>query len=408
MRFGEIIKKAWHITWHYKWLWVLGMFAGITGASGGGGGGGNSSSYGRSFGSGSGTGTGAADVPDFSAFADQLQQWLPFILIALVLLVLVGIAFAVLAIGARGGLVWAVDEIESGRRPRLGEAWNAGFSRFWSIFGLGLLLQLPIVLAGLTLAAVIMVPIFGPLLRGGEPDPATVLAPMCGVLAIGVPLLLVASLILGVMYITGVRFIMLFGMGATHAAGESWRALRARLGDHALMYVISLGLSIAASLAFAIPVVMVSLATIVPAVVGATSRSWGVVIAMISVFMVLIVALGFAYSAVWGTFTSAMWTVFFRRLTGREVLAPIPQPGFPAPAPAQPYPQPSAAPPPQPAVQQPTVQPTAPPQWQPQPPAQPPIAPEPPVAPPMYVPPAAPEGPPPAQPAPPAQDGPDA
>ena len=48
MRFGEIIKKAWHITWHYRWLWVLGVFAGITGGSSGGGGGsggGNTSSF---------------------------------------------------------------------------------------------------------------------------------------------------------------------------------------------------------------------------------------------------------------------------------------------------------------------------------------------------------------------------
>ena len=390
MRFGEIIRRAWHITWRYRWLWILGMFAGITGGTGGGGGSGGSSSYSKPFGS--GTGGSSADLPDMHSVLAAAQHWLPFILIVLLLLFLIGIAFAIISIGARGGLVWAVNEIEEGRAPTLGESWNAGFGRFWSIFGLGVLLQLPIVLAGLLMALLVLAPIVGPLMRGDSPDAAMVVAPVCGVLAIGLPLLFVAGLVLGVMYITGVRFVVLDGMGTTHAAGESWRALRARLGDHALMYVISFGLSLAAGFALAIPIIVLSVVTIVPAVVAAMSKSWGVFAALIGVFTLLIVMLGLAFSAVWGTFTSAMWTIFFRRLTGREVVAampvrsPAPMPGqfveptWPPPPPAPGYPQPAEP------VADPTVAPS------PQPyapaPAMPSEVASAPVAPPMYVPPA--------------------
>jgi len=383
MRFGEIIKKAWHITWHYRWLWILGMFAGITGGSSGGGGsgGGNGSSWRQSFGSGrGGSGTG---MPDFGSVLPTIQQWLPFILIVTFLLVVMGIAFAIIGIGARGGLVWAVNEIEEGRSPRLGEAWNAGFSRFWSIFGLGLLLQLPLVVAGLILAAAVLVPIFGPLARGEDFNPALVLGPMCGVLAIGVPVLIIAGLVFSIMYITGVRFIMLNSMRTMQAAGESWRAFRARFGDHALMYIISLLLSFVAGLALAIPIVVIALSTIIPAVVAATRENWSLLGGMVALFAGLVFLVSLAFTAVWGTFTSAMWTIFFRRLTGREVLVAIPA-AYPAPstpAPAQPMPAPA---PEQVPAAGPPVGPPAPPQ----------------EPPPMYAPS--------APPAPPAQDPPDA
>ena len=38
--FGEILTRAWQITWKYKVLWIFGILAGCT--NGGGGGGGNS------------------------------------------------------------------------------------------------------------------------------------------------------------------------------------------------------------------------------------------------------------------------------------------------------------------------------------------------------------------------------
>ena len=35
MNYGDIIKRSWHITWRYKALWVLGIFAGVSGCQGG-------------------------------------------------------------------------------------------------------------------------------------------------------------------------------------------------------------------------------------------------------------------------------------------------------------------------------------------------------------------------------------
>ena len=60
--------------------------------------------------------------------------------------------------------------------------------------------------------------------------------------------------------------------------------------------------------------------------IGALRRSWSSCSSL-------------AFTAIWGTFTSAMWTIFFRRLTGREVLVAIPA-GYPPPQRLPAYPQP--------------------------------------------------------------------
>jgi len=397
MRWGEIIKKSWHITWRYRALWILGLFAGITGGSFGGGGstGGGNNFSSLNSGSRSGTASSSAGSNPFSLIQAEhfLSQWLPVIIVVSALLIVIGFALSIIRIGARGGLVWAVNEIEEGRTPRIGEAWSVGFSRFWSLLGLSLMLIFPIAVAALLIVAGILIPLLGPLMRGATPNPAAVFVPMCGILAIGVPLLLVAGLVLGVMFITATRFVMLEGSGAVHAIGESWRALRARFADHTVMYLINAGLTLVSSLVLAIPIVLVVLVIAVPIAVAGASGQWGMLAAMAAVGFVILLVVTFAYSAIWGTFTSALWTIFYRRLTGREPLtadaSPVPAAAYQAPlAPAVPgYAPVSPAPFGQPQAQPEPLQPApptypaapAPPMYAPAPPAPP--TPAPPVSP---------------------------
>jgi hypothetical protein len=390
MRFGEIIKKAWNITWRYRALWVLGLFAGVTG---GGGAGGNFSS-GYNGGSNSGSGLSSGSNPfDTEAVRTAVTHWLPAVIVGVALLLVIGFAFSIIGIGARGGLVWAVNEIEEGRRPRLGEAWDAGFAKFWSLVALGFMIGIPLLVGWLVLILVVFVPIAGALAGGRTPGAAAALVvPMCGVLAIGVPVLIVASLVLGVMHITSMRFIVLEDSRASHALGESWHALRARFGDHVIMYLLNIGLNLAASLVLVIPILIVVFAAVIPAILAGAAGHWGSFAVVLVVMFLLLVVVGFAYSAIWGTFTSALWTIFYRRLTGREPLAapvmPLPATVYTPPAPpAAPGAAPAWAPP------APAAPPTTPSAWAAPAPPAPPAPPSassawPPPAPPMYAPPA--------------------
>ena len=371
MGYGAIIKRAWQITWRYRALWVLGLFAGVSGSSGGSGGGGNYNF--NSLDSRSGSSSNPFAGVDSSAFLRTIQSLLPVIIVGTLLLIVIGIAWWILSVAARGGLVFAVNEIEDGRPMRLGSAWNAGFARFWSIFGLSVLLALPVFVLLMLILLFIFVPILLPLMRGGQPGPG-VLVPICGTLVIGVPLLIVLSLVLSLLNELALRFVMLSGHGAVHAVGESWRAFRSRFKDTSLMWLIGVGLNMAAGFALAIPLVILTLVAIVPAVIAGVLGKWAVAIATGGVAFLVIMLLSLAFTAVWGTFSSALWTVFFRRFTGMEVVPeaaqPSPLPGYVA-EPIRPVPSPPAPP----MAPQPPAPPAPP--MAPQPPA-PPAAPAPP------------------------------
>jgi hypothetical protein len=132
----------------------------------------------------------------------------------------------------------------------------------------------------------------------------------------------VGSFVLGIMYVVAVRFAVLCDMGVLKAAGEAWRVFRARFKDHALMWLINWGLNMAAGLVVAIPIVLLALAVGIPAIVAGTASNWTAVVGLIAVFFVMLVVVSLFYTAVWGTFTSSLWTVFFRRVIGWEVAEP--------------------------------------------------------------------------------------
>lgn len=335
MDYSGIIKRSWQITWQYKALWILGIFAGVSGCSGGSGGGSGGS------GGSSGGGSGSTPFPDVSGgdverMVDSLTGYLPLIIGITVLLLFVSIVWTVFQVAARGGLVSGVNAIEEGSPRTLGELWRAGFARFWTLVGLDIILKLPLTAGALLLMVLIFVPIIGTLAAGGEPG-AEILAPLCGTVAIGVPVMLVASFILGLMHLIALRYVMLGGQGAFEAAGNSWRFLRARVKDSVIMWFINAGLNIAASFVLAIPAVAVGVAIAVPMVAGAATDNWETVLAAIPVAIVLFAILGLAYNAVWGTYTSSLWTLWFRDVAGMN--KPIPEAVISQP---QPQPQPTA------------------------------------------------------------------
>ena len=332
MGYGEIINRAWKITWKYRALWVLGLFAGITGGSSGGG---SNGSY-RSPGSRTGSGSNPfANLTDTTRWAEQIGRVLPVLIAIGVLLFVIGIVLWILGVAARGGLMQAVNAIEEGQPFTLGAAWSAGFGRFWRLFGLSFLLGLPLLLVVLVLGVFVVVPIVLPLIRGGAPS-AAVFVPVCGALLIGLPLLIVGGVILGIMREMGQRSIMLDGLGVFEAIDAGWRSFRTRIKDTLLMWLINLGLNIVSSIVIAIPVVVVVVAAVIPVALTARSGSYGAMAGISIVGVAFLTVLVMFYTAIWGTFTSTLWTIFYRRFTSREVLAQQVAPPAPPAAPESP------------------------------------------------------------------------
>ena len=321
MDYFDVLKKAWHITWRYKALWVLGLFAGA--ASGGGGSGG------------SGFQTGSSD---YSAQGQQaarmyeesmrfVQDNLALLIVAGALLVLVGIVFWILSIAAQGGLVYGSNEAAEGRAPSLGAAWGVGFRHWGRTFMIGLVLGLPLLLVVGVMIGLFAVMIVGGV-RAGDAGVGAILGGTCLVLPVFIVLIIGLSLIIGIVYNLALRYGVLADVTFGQAIKRGWGDLWGKRGAFVFWLVMLLP-----GVAYSI----LTLLLMLPFIVGSVALVFAGQFVTAAVVFVIMMFVSLLPGAIYGTFVSSAWTVFFRRMTGME--------SGPAPAVAAPaYPQVPAPP----------------------------------------------------------------
>lgn len=336
-KYLDILKRAWTITWRYKALWVLGLFAG-TASSGSGGGSGGSSNYSSNSGSGS---YGSDPFPGISGA--QVETWLEQNLLAVAvvaaILVVIGIVFWVLSVAAQGGLVKGVNEAAEGRKPSLGGAWSFGFSKWGRTFMTSFVLGLPVLVIALVMVALVVAAGIGGAL-GGDAGGAAAIGGMCIVFPLLILVIITAALLIGVLYPIALRYGMLHDVTFGQSIKRAWTDLWAKRGIWVFWLVMLLP-----GIVFGFVTFLIMLPFLLPAVflfIGEKFIIGGALIGLLVLVLML-------PSAIYSTFVSAAWTVFFRRMTGMEpayeVAVPAPAEsaypgGFSAPAP----PAPPAAP----------------------------------------------------------------
>lgn len=321
MDFGGIIKRSWQLSWQYRSLWVLGFFAGA-GFGGWGG-----SGYRADRTSGRQTVTWQSMSDELASAGAYLREWAPVIIAAAVLAFLLALAWAALSIAAQGGLAHEIDQAESGG-PVSGRAgWSFGFHYWGRVAVVSLVLMLPILVLTLLVAAVAAAGIYAAV-SGSVFGVTGVLAGLAALAVVLFPVLLVLGFVLGTMYQLAIRYAVLEDRAALDAVNASWGALRHRFKDVALMWLVMLAVGIGFGIVIAVPAGILGAGAYLMAWIGL----WPVAGAL--GFLIAIVAV--VFGAFVGTFSSAAWTLFFRRLTGRDAaVAYAPAPEYPG-APGQP------------------------------------------------------------------------
>ena len=228
MDYGEIIKRAWRVTWRHKALWVLGIFAGVSGCRVAGA---------VAVAAGAAAATGAPCRVAAAAWhpassrrscascrSSSRERWCSW---------RSGSSGRVLSIAARGGLIAGVNEVEDGRTSAARCSVERGLRPLLDARGSWAAAQPPGPCGSAPDGRVMFVPLIGALAAGREPG-IEMIAPICGSLVIGIPLLLVMSFVLGIMYLVGQRYVVLGGQGAVESVGNAWRFFRARFKDTSL------------------------------------------------------------------------------------------------------------------------------------------------------------------------------
>ena len=353
MDYGSLIRQAWTITWHYRFLWLLGILAG--GAVG------MPSLNGGN--SGWQTGSNSRDIqqlsPGLAAAGAGIEQWALANIGLLIGVAAVGVLLAlvllVLSFIAQGGMAQATADLATGHTSSLGRAWSAGLHLFWRYVGLWLVL----LAAGMVIAAVIgaVVATVGLVtVAGGAPGVGFAVGALAAVAIVvgfvvfvvqtvgetsvprwlivtgatlfALPLVTVLAVIalgLSIVVAFAQRAIAVENVGPIDALRSGWQLARAHLGASLLTWLVNVGLAIATA--------FTTLLGIGAAVVLFGGIGWalfsiagltGPTVAYIGAGGLALLALILTVTGIANAFFWTYWTLAYLRLSGRSEVETVP------------------------------------------------------------------------------------
>ena len=299
--FGEVLTRAWQITWKYKVLWIFGILASC---SGGRGGGGNSGS--RVSGNGNGFG---ANNPFSGRMIEEAGQWLTqhWWVIALLILAIIILVILSIFLGTIGkiGLIKGIFKAEQGAESMgFGELWSESQPYFWRVFGLSFLIGL--------IFFVIFLVIFLPLILLGVLTAGMALVCIIPLLCILIPISWVVAVVLEQANIA----IVLEDKSMLDGFKRGWEVCKNNFGPIIVMVLI-LGIGGAIiGVIIALPIIIIAFSVAFGFIAGgfaAAGSKIAIVIALACCavyFPVLLILNG-----VLTTYIQSAWTLTFMRLT---------------------------------------------------------------------------------------------
>lgn len=323
MQYWTLVTRSFAIAWRHKYLWLIALFAGE-------GGGGFSSNASTPFQGNTRNG----QSPDLRSASESAGTWLNshigLIVAAVVVVLLVWVAFFVLAAVCEGATVRGAAEHDAERSFGLGWAWQAGRASMGTIIRIRLLLialGLPVVVVW-----IVIVIAFLTALAGGSVGGAVSLGLAAAVLALASFLYFTYLDVLGLL---SVRAAVLEQVVSARAAlGRGHRLVMTRFSRILLVWLLSVGIAIVVGIASAAAVAVIAIPLFIAGIAATFAGSGAVaVVILLSVLIllpILLVVGGFLAAQ-----SSTYWTLAFRRLEIEAASAAYPL-AYPPPSPAAP------------------------------------------------------------------------
>jgi hypothetical protein len=228
-------------------------------------------------------------------------------------------------------LIAGVQQVEEDESTSFLEAWRVGRSRFWTLFGIGILAAIPTIILVLIGIGTLVLFIIGTVGAFDTSEAAGALGIVASLLCGGVLCCgaLVIAIVLNQIRIYAERAAILEGLGWVDAFVRGWQVLKENLGPTIIFWLIFFAIGLV--LFTAITAGLVALFVPFFAVVASMDRGpWLVVPAIFGGLLTMVVAA--LISAIIETFSSATWTLAYREMTGLS--AALPEAAQPAVEPA--------------------------------------------------------------------------
>lgn len=252
MDYGKLFSKAWDIVWKNKFLILLGVLATLAGSGGGSGG-----SQGIST-SGDGFGFHLPGQYQFDPSAPFQSVGLPVAagLFAILILAVI-IAFWVLGVFARGGLIYGADAISRGRSTNFADSFRAAWQKGWRLIGIGLLPAIPILV--LIILGFVGFLTYSTSSVVFEANEGVYRTPNALIFIPVVLLALGAFLVLALLRTFADRACMLEDTGVWASYRRGGQVLGQNLGPALVLFVLQILLSIGIGLALFLPGILIAL-----------------------------------------------------------------------------------------------------------------------------------------------------
>lgn len=313
MDIGTVLSRAWQIIMRHKVLWIFGILAGCTSANLG------SSNVRYSF--------EQEELPfDFRQPDFQFNGGPEFVILGLIILVVVLVLLvAAVFLGTVGriGLIRGAARADAGevagdlgtgaalgeRRLVFSELFNESLPYFWRVFGLNLLIWFAAPLLLALVFVLLAVSIVG----------IACLIPLVCLLA---PIAWAVGILVQMAY----HEIVLEDAGVFDAIGRGWQVFRLNLGALLLVGLIVAGISLVAGFIIGLPLILVA----VPALAGVAFGEQSFVAGSVLVTLLCLLAyipVALFLNGILQSYLQSVWTLTYRRLSGRQVTAGAPTAG---------------------------------------------------------------------------------
>jgi hypothetical protein len=305
LNFGEVLQRAWQITWKFKVLWIFGILASC------GQGGGNSSNYqsdNNDFG----------NIPGMERAADWFTPGIIAALIGFVCIVWIVIMF--LNTIGRIGLIRGTLKAERGAESLgFGELFSESMPYFWRFFWLQLLIGLPVFLFAMFIAVAVIAGA-AVLYQGSNADAqmaSFVLVPL--LLCCGCVVALIA-IVLNFIGAQAQNAIVLEEKGVMESLRRGWEVIKRNLGNLIVMGIILFVIGFVIGLIIAIPIFIVVLPAFASMALMQSENYTPLIFAFACLCLyspILLVANGMLQS-----FVQTSWTLTYMRVTNYQPSAP--------------------------------------------------------------------------------------
>jgi hypothetical protein len=303
--FGEVLARAWKVTWKYKVLWIFGILAGC---------GSNGDRFNSRSQSRGGDPFSNEIVRDIYVFINKTAQWFkenPWaIVVAVVILIVIGfIQFTLANIGHIGLIRGAYHAEMNAEEIRFGGLWGESLGYFWRVIGLSLAVWGPIwvILIGLVTTLIFSFRTSAAIGMQSQAAVALVLffISFCCCLF---PVMMV----LGLYYSQAIRALTLENLGVLDSLKRGWCVFSANFLGLCVMGVALFFIGLIAGIVIAIPIYI----TVLPLVFKLMDGSVDTWIPVIITTAVLCAYSPVAWilNGVLMTYTQNVWTLIYIRV----------------------------------------------------------------------------------------------